>query len=1511
MSDTRTDASPLPRVIGYELFNEERRDPLGVVYRAKQLLYDREVSLRLVDERALAGGRNLTEVCHDAREVSRLNHPDLVRLREVGDSEGQVYLASDPPPGPSLRQHLARAPLPGAKAAALVAATARIVHHLHDYHALHLGLTSAGVFLVDGSPRLGDLGLAGLLHNHPGVPYPGDAAYAAPEQLAGKKADTRADVYGLGCLLFECLTGRPPYVGANEEETARLAAAGKHPSVHELNRECPPALEKICSRALAHRPDRRYANTDDLAEDLDRYQRGELSGPGPVARVAEWLPHHTMLAAAAAAVVLAALFTTLVGVVFSRRTADARADAQAARREAEQAATRVQAARDEAKEAARKADGKARAAEDKVILAKLQTDRQRQRAFQEEKQRLIAEKLAREQAEGRASAEEATKKAEEARSAAVTARAEAARRLDRLLVGQGAVLLETDDLCGALGPFVRALAVARREKLPEDAHRLRIAALLSRCPHPLSVLCYKKGELDAAQLSLDGRRLLTVGGDGVVVARTAATGKLLGKRLVHGAAVPQATFSPDGKRILSADAQGRLRMWNVEDGSSVFDPVTLEGVPVHLGFSGDGSRFVTITQGRDASSATAVVRDAGGGDAAGEPITTPVAPRPGALSPDGRRLVLCCTDRAARLFDVRTGKQIGPTLGHSDAVLFATFSPNGSRILTATAGAARVWDAANGKPLLAPLESDSSHILPQMDESGRLVLTADKDGAVRVHSVATGRQVGRTLRARSALTHAALSPDGRHALLAGIDGAARVFDVLTGEATQPPLWHGGPLRYLAFSPDGSRALTFDGRTVRVHDLTAGEPLGPAAPAEDGVLSPEGTRLAKTQGDTVQVYDLATGKPVGAAMKHKGEVAKVVFAPGGDRLLTASNPADATAGTPSWDVRVWEAGTGKPLTDVMEHLREVGQASFSRDGSRVLTVALDKRARVWDAKTGKLIGQAMDHAEDVLLAVLSPDGKYVVTSDKENMTRAWNAATGERVGEGMGNAKPVRFVAFSPDGKSLATCCEDGLARTWEVATGKRLFQGEHAGAVVYASFSPDGKLLLTAGADATARVWDLEKGKEHVPPLRHAGPVQRTAFSADGRWLLTASGRFIHLWDGRTGEPLGPGLLHSRQAGEVTDMALSKAGALTSEAGPGTRWTRTLAAEGRSDADLADLARVLSGREESVPGRLAPVGVGELESAWDHLQARHAGDFDPPRKRLLAWAKRGARECEARGLWAGAVRHLDVLLQEGATPPLYARRAKARAEMGQYEGARADYDKALEKGSQRWEWLAGRGAVLASLGRWEQAAGDYGRAARQEERRPELWQKLGEAEARRGQWKKAAEALAKAVRYGGNDPAVWYEHALAQLSAGDRAGYRKSCARMVKKFAGQAATAEACVLGPDALADFKALVERAEKAVLDAPDGVAERARLAALLLRAGQAERAATLLEKCVAGEGARPGDLWLLVLAHHKAGKADRPREALAKAKAAKHPEGATWQERQAAALWRGEAEAVASGD
>jgi tetratricopeptide (TPR) repeat protein len=522
---------------------------------------------------------------------------------------------------------------------------------------------------------------------------------------------------------------------------------------------------------------------------------------------------------------------------------------------------------------------------------------------------------------------------------------------------------------------------------------------------------------------------------------------------------------------------------------------------------------------------------------------------------------------------------------------------------------------------------------------------------------------------------------------------------------------------------------------------------------------------------------------------------------------------------------------------------------------------------------------------------------------------------------------VNRLAFSADAKRVVTAGADGTARVWDAATGEPVSDWlRHGAAVAQAAFSPDGKRVATASADRTARVWDADSGKPLGPPLRHRALVALAAFSADGRWLLTAAGNRVRLWDAATGEPISPPLRHGPEDQAISFAALEPGGRLVTAVGtpgdPAGRWERTLRSDGRPLEDLEKLAEVLAGRRTEAGGESIPLESRDLASAWQTLRQKYAADFTPGEERVRAWEVRGARECETRGLAQGAADHLGRLIESSTAPgDLYARRARAHAELRQWEKAQADYGKALEAEPDRWDLWAGRARAAAGLGRWEQAAADYTKALERRGNDPDLWLGRGQAEAERGQWAKAAADLGKAVALGRHEPEVRFQSALALLAAGDVEGYRRACARLLQRADGSDAPARrllarACTLAPDSGADLQALLRQAEQAVEADPRSAADRGLLGALLYRTGKFGPAVRHLEEAIrlSADKVDPLDQLFLAMAQQRLGHAADARKALDSAtEKVKGPAGGAsipWPERlEYELVWR-EAEALLKG-
>ena len=466
-----------------------------------------------------------------------------------------------------------------------------------------------------------------------------------------------------------------------------------------------------------------------------------------------------------------------------------------------------------------------------------------------------------------------------------------------------------------------------------------------------------------------------------------------------------------------------------------------------------------------------------------------------------------------------------PPLEHPSIVKSAVFSPDGTRVVTASGDAARVWDADSGKLVLPPLQHHGAVNSAAFSPDGTRVVTASWDGTARVWDIATGKPVSPPLEHHSAVNSAAFSPDGTRVVTASNDRTARVWDAASGEPVSPALAHRGDVNSAAFSPDGTRVVTAsDDRTARVWDAASGKPISPPLPHDDFVrsaaFSPDGTRVVTASLDhSARVWSAASGKSVLPPLRHGDYVETAAFSPDGARIVTASY--DNTA-------RVWDAATGNPVTSPLVHRGWVRSAAFSPDGKRVVTASDDRTARVWDAVTGKPLSHPFAHDSWVASAAFSPDGGRVVTSSDDNTARVWDATTGTPPSRRLKHPGTVYSAAFSSDGTRLVTAGEDSAAQVWDAVTGKPTSPPLlHRGIVTSAAFSPDGSRVITASEDSTARVWDAATGKPLLPPLQHRATVTSAAFSPDGTRIITASGdKTTRLWDAATGKPLSSPLAH-------------------------------------------------------------------------------------------------------------------------------------------------------------------------------------------------------------------------------------------------------------------------------------------------------------------------------------------------------------------------------------------------
>jgi WD40 repeat protein len=543
-----------------------------------------------------------------------------------------------------------------------------------------------------------------------------------------------------------------------------------------------------------------------------------------------------------------------------------------------------------------------------------------------------------------------------------------------------------------------------------------------------------------------------------------------------------------------------------------------------------------------------------------------------AFSRDGTMLATASDDRTIRLWDPRSGRQLGPPLiGHSDKLRSVAFSPDGS--VLASGGVDRtviLWDPRSGRQLGQPLRGhtdwvnsvafSSTGLLAsgggRADDTGQFG-TGPKDSRILLWDPRTGKRIGRPLVGHTdAVRSLAFSPDGRILASAGQDLRILLWDVRTGKQRGRPL-AGYPSRIfsLAFSPDGNVLASGDrDHRIVLWDVRSGRRLGPPlvghsesvrslAFARDGTLASAGSDRK------VILWNLARDQRLGQVLPaHLGGVRSIALSPDG-RLL-------ASGGDGHFDVALWDARTRKRLgVTLVGHTARVAGLAFSPDGRTLASASWDQTVILWDVATGRPRGPPLrGHRAAVTSVAFSPDGRLLASGSADWTVRLWDVATGAPAGGPLqGHRNWVSSVAFSPDGRTLASAGLDGNVLLWRVADpahrGELL--NETTSALSGLAFSPKHPALATGNIENVVDLWDLGAARPIRRPLAlvgHPDAVRSVAFSQDGNRLASGgSGGSVLLWDAEVLEPIGNPLIG--HAGAVWGVAFSPDGGTLASGG--------------------------------------------------------------------------------------------------------------------------------------------------------------------------------------------------------------------------------------------------------------------------------------------------------------------------------------------------------------------------
>ncbi|MBN9120102.1 MAG: protein kinase, partial [Planctomycetes bacterium] len=796
-----------PAIPCYEVLGKLGQGGMGAVYRARQRSLGREVAIKTLIEPTTSPAI-LARFWAEAEVMAEVKHPNVVQVIELGVHAGKPFTVMEFVAGGSLADRLrARGQLSPTEAARLMERVARGVAAAHELGVVHRDLKPGNVLMDGDNPKVADFGLA-KRRSHDltqTAALMGTPAYMAPEQAAAraKFVGPTADVWALGVMLYECVSGARPFVGETVLDVLAKIADENPPALPALVGGVPRDLQTIVAKCLSKEPELRYPTAKELADDLSRFLSGEPIAARPLGaaeRLARWVRRKPTAAAAYGFSALAVALALVVFVVAGLWRGAEEARDQAIKQEGiaddaknEALSLKIVAERALVNEAALKAQVQV----ERDKLAVLEYGRTLQVAHQECRENNV-------------------------RSA-------------------GALIEGTDPrLRGWEWHYVHRLC--NGSLLTLRGHKFAVQSV-SFSPDGARVvtgswdrtakvwdaktgteLLTLKGHTDAvlsACFSTDGARIVTAGNDRTAKVWDAHTGTELLTLKGHGSVVYSACFSTDGARIVTGGRDKTAKVWDAGAGTELF---TLKGhadVVQSASFNPDGTRIVTA--GGDG---TAKVWDANTG---AELLTFKGHTQyvwSARFSPDGARVVTGSWDRTAKVWNANTGAELLTLKGHADAVWSVCFSPDGTRIVTAgNDRTARVWDAGTGAELLTP-KGHSDHVMSAcFSPDGTRIATACGDETARVWDAGTGAEF-RTLKGHADHVYSAgFSPDGARVVTGSWDETAKVWDAVTGTELLTLKGHESVVYSACFSPDGTRVLTGSlDRTARVWDARTGTEL---------------------------------------------------------------------------------------------------------------------------------------------------------------------------------------------------------------------------------------------------------------------------------------------------------------------------------------------------------------------------------------------------------------------------------------------------------------------------------------------------------------------------------------------------------------------------------------------------------------------------------------------------------------------------------------------------------------